>query len=248
MSGHVTHIWRHPIKGHGHEALEHVPLRVGQTLPWDRIWAVAHEASGADGSEWVPCVNFSRGAKAPALMAISARLDTESGLITLTHPDLAPLTFDPDKDDAAFLDWVRPLMPAGRAASARVVRAAQRGMTDTAFPSISLNSIATLAEVSKAAGQDLSPLRWRGNIWFDGLPAWAEFDWIGKRLRIGTAEVEIRERITRCLATSANPATGVRDADTLGALQSHWDHKDFGVYATVVADGDVAIGDRLVVL
>ena len=60
MSGTVTALWRHPIKSHGRESLDHITMTPGQTMPGDRIWAVAHEASKADGSEWVPCNNFSR--------------------------------------------------------------------------------------------------------------------------------------------------------------------------------------------
>jgi len=53
-------------------------------------------------------------------MAIRARLDEKSGKITLTHPDRPPLTFDPDGDQGAFIQWVRPLIPEGRAAPARL--------------------------------------------------------------------------------------------------------------------------------
>jgi len=245
VNGRVTDIWRHPIKAHGREALQRVELTAGQTMPWDRHWAVAHEAAKTDGLQWAPCVNFSRGAKTPTLMAINALLDERDGLVRLTHPARPPLTFDPDRDAAEFLDWVRPLMSPDRAASARILRVPGRGMTDTAFPSISLNSRSTLQEISEAAGREVSPLRWRGNIWFDGIPAWAEFDWIGQRLRVGTAELEIREPIGRCLATTVNPETGLRDTDTLDILRENWGHKDFGVYGEVATGGVVAVGDQL---
>ena len=68
----VAALWRHPIKGHGRETLDRVTLTEGQTMPFDRRWAIAHEAARADGSEWAPCAEFSRGAKVPALMAIDA--------------------------------------------------------------------------------------------------------------------------------------------------------------------------------
>ena len=107
MTGLVAHIWRHPIKSHGREALERVTLTQGSTMPWDRAWAVAHSQAKTDGSNWAPCINFSRGSKAPALMAISARLDETERQITLTHPDRPPITFRPDDDPADFLAWVR---------------------------------------------------------------------------------------------------------------------------------------------
>ncbi len=242
MSGSVTSIWRHPIKSHGRERLDHVNMSPGQTMPGDRVWAVAHEASTVDGSEWAPCANFSRGAKAPQLMAISAQLQGDS--VTLHHPKRPELSFEPDTQQDAFLNWVKPLMPADRAASARIVRVPGRGMTDSDFPSISLCNMASHRAVEQKLGRDLSTARWRGNIWFDGLPLWEEFDWIGRDIRIGEAVFHIRERITRCLATAANPETGERDADTLGALNS-WNHQDFGVYAEVLKGGIIRTGDEV---
>ena len=244
----VAHIWRHPIKSHGREALERVTLTQGSTMPWDRVWAVAHEQARTDGSNWAPRANFSRGSKAPALMAISARLDETERQITLTHPDRSPITFRPDDDPAEFLAWVRPLMPADRAASARIVSVPNRGMTDTDYPSISLVNTASNQAVAQHLGQDLSMRRWRGNFCIDGLAPWQEFEWIGKRLRIGSVVLMVRERIVRCLAAAANPDTGYRDADTLGALKHGWGHTDFGVYAEVMSSGDVALGDRIEVI
>lgn len=244
MTGQVAHIWRHPIKAHGRESLTQTMLSAGKTLPWDRAWAVAHDAAKTDGAGWASCANFSRGAKAPALMAIEARLDEHRGRVTLTHPDRPDLSFDPDADPTDFLDWVRPLMPENRAQSRRILRVPGVGMTDSDFQSISLNNLASNLSLSQRMGIELSPHRWRGNIWLDGLNAWQEFDWIGERLRIGDAELEIRQPITRCLATTANPDTGLRDADTLTALQEGWGHQDFGVYAVVVKSGRVALDDK----
>lgn len=243
MSGTVAHIWRHPIKSHGREALKSVALSKGRTMPWDRAWAVLHSEAKTDGSTWAHCANFSRGAKAPSLMAINAKLDEVEKTVTLTHPDRPLLKFKPDTEENRFLEWVTPLMPENRAASAQIVRVPDRGMTDTDYPSISLNSLTTNHAVSQKLGTNLSPHRWRGNIWFDGLTPWEEFNWIGKTVQIGAAELLVREPIGRCLATTANPETGQRDADTLQTLQAHWGHKNFGVYAEVIKPGEIRIGD-----
>ena len=131
MTARLVAIWRHPIKAHGREALERVQLARGQTLPWDRTWAVAHEAARLKGRDWVPCANFTRGAKVPALMAITAALDEARAEVTLRHPDLSPLTFAPDTEAERFLDWIAPLMPADRAAPVSILRAAGAGFTLT---------------------------------------------------------------------------------------------------------------------
>jgi uncharacterized protein YcbX len=93
-------------------------------------------------------------------------------------------------------------------------------------------------------GQDLSPHRWRGNLWLEGAAPWAEFGWIGRHIRIGGAVLRIDERITRCNATKVNPDSGKTDADTLSALEAAFGYQDFGVYATVTQSGTIAPGDE----
>jgi len=248
MTGHVAALWRHPIKGHGREAVDHIALTAGQTIPWDRRWAVAHELAEADNAAWSPCANFSRGSKVAALMGINAQTDEAAGTVTLSHPDRPDLTLDPDRDQQMFLDWVRPLMPENRAQSTRIVRVQGRGMTDTDYPSVSILNLASNIAMSDTMDEDISALRWRCNIHLSGIPAWEEFNWIGHTLRVGKAELLVRERIVRCLATTANPATGLRDADTLGTLKTRFGHQDFGVYAEVVTSGEIAIDDPVDVL
>ena len=244
MTVRLAHICRHPIKGHGREALASVLLSAGACLPMDRHWAVAHDAARLNEG-WNPCVNFARGAKAPGLMAITARLDEDLGEMTLWHPERGELRFRPDHaaDLVRFLAWVGPLNPAQRAQPARIVTAG-RGMTDSEFPSVSILSRSSLAELSARMGHDLSVDRWRGNLWIDGAEPWAEFGWIGRHIQVGAAVLRIEERITRCTATSVDPQTGVVDCDILHGLQHAFGHMDFGVYAVVVTGGPVAVGDQ----
>ncbi|HHS94933.1 MAG TPA: MOSC domain-containing protein, partial [Rhodobacterales bacterium] len=160
------------------------------------------------------------------------------------------ITIDPD-DPAGAMDliqWIMPISPGNRALPAQVVRNGLRGMTDTDFPSISLANLASHSEVEARLGRSISPLRWRANLLLDGVPAWEERAWIGKTIRIGKAELEVRENIVRCLATSTSVATGERDTDTLGALEAGWGHKEFGVYAVVTKTGDIRQGDAVEVL
>jgi uncharacterized protein len=244
MSGRLAQICRHPIKGHGRESLASVRLLAGQCLPWDRHWAVAHEAAKlVEG--WNRCVNFARGAKAPALMAITSSFDEVSGVVTLQHPEQGEISFRPDDpaDLPRFLDWVRPLNPPERAQPVAIVSAG-RGMTDDPAESLSILSMASLQDLAAKMGQSLSVDRWRGNLWLEGGTPWEEFNWIGKRLAIGGALFEVTQRITRCSATTVDPKTGRVDAPTLQALQENYGHQDFGIYAVVVEGGPIEVGDE----
>ncbi len=239
----VTSLWRHPIKSHGREAVNSTTLIAGQTMPGDRVWAVAHEQSKADGTQWVPCANFNRVSKVPQLMAMTAHLDNATGLVSLAHPKLGDITFNPDDDAQAFLDWVKPIMPRDRAPSKRIVKVPNRGMTDSDFPSVTLCNTASHRAVERKLGMEISPHRWRGNIWLDGFPEWEEFQWMNRNIKIGDAVLRPQERTDRCPATNTNPETGLRDADVVSALDS-FGHRDFSVRALVIKGGTIEIGSK----
>ena len=59
----------------------------------------------------------------------------------------------------------------------------------------------------------MHPLRFRGNLYVDGWPAWHEFDLLGQTLAIGDARLKVVKRIVRCAATNVDPDTGIRDLD-----------------------------------
>ncbi|MDG3041689.1 MOSC domain-containing protein [Roseicyclus marinus] len=244
MSWTLAQIWRHPIKGIGAERLDHAGLQVDRPLPLDRAWAVLEEG-GEGGEGWRACRNFLRGAKGASLMAVTARV--EGDVIHLSHPARPDLSIDPDTQDGAeaLFAWLKPIYPTDRRAPAALIKAPAQGMSDAPFASVAVLNMASLRALSQKLGQDLDPRRFRGNLWLEGLAPWEEFDLVGKRLRIGAAELEVIEPITRCRATEANPDTGRRDAGTLAALQDGWGHADFGAYAMVRRAGRVDVGDEV---
>lgn len=252
MTARLALLCRHPIKSIGYEEITRATLSEGRALPFDREWAVAHEAAkfGHVLSEWAPKLNFLRGVVGHRLMAIRATTDTDNRRVTLTHPEASPITVAPDdpKDAERLIVWLRPLWPAERPAPAFVGHIPGQAMTDWADPFISILNLASLRELSARMGQEISPHRFRGNLWLDGLPPFAEFGLIGKTLRIGDAELEIRQRITRCKATTVNPDSGQSDADTLAAIKADWGHQDFGTYAVVTRPGEIAQGDKVTIL
>lgn len=247
MAG-IAHIYRHPIKAIGVEEIVSVALEPDQTMPMDRIWAVAHEAAkvSAQDGEWARCMNFVRGASSPGLMAVRVQTNDDQTL-TLSHPNRPDLTLDPETQGADLVEWVRPICNPDRAQPSFVYKA-DTGITDSSFPSISILGLPSLETLEEQVGKLLSPLRFRGNIWLDELEPWEEFGWVGKTVRIGEVEMAVRERIERCTATTVDPETGKVDADTLGALEAGWGHRDFGIKAVVTKGGTIARGDRLEVL
>ncbi|MEJ6509654.1 MAG: MOSC domain-containing protein [Octadecabacter sp.] len=248
----VTSLWRHPIKSHGREALAFVDLVAGQSMPWDRHWAVTHAATkfSVQNPSWVMCRNFMIGALTPELAGIWASLDSETGKITLRHEAIGELTFHPDNesDVARFIAWITPICPPEKSQPTNIVSLPHRGHTDSDYPSISIMSIASHHQVEQQLGHTLAQERWRGNIWVDGIAPWSEWDWIGREITIGTTVLRVKEPIKRCMHTAANPISGKRDVDTLGILRDNWDHQNFGIYAEVIQGGKISLGDTAEVI
>lgn len=249
--GTLAQIWRHPIKAHGREAMVNARLEIGRALPLDRLWAVAHEKAKLDASKdgWHRCPNFSRGASVPMLQGLECRVDQVSQTMTLTHPKKPGITFNPDdaQDQMRLIDWLQDFTPEGRPKPVKIIKA-HNAMTDSQTVSLSLMNLASNQAIGEVLGQGISPLRWRGNMLIAGLDAWEERSWIGKTVRIGSAEFFIRKEITRCRMTEANPETGLRDADTLGALKRGWGIQEMGVHAVVTKAGEITVDDKVEVL
>jgi uncharacterized protein YcbX len=248
MTARVARLVRHPIKSGGFEDLTQADLTAGAAFPFDRVWAVAHAAARlADPPAWAPKLNFLRGWAAADLMAISCTSRPEAGEVTLSHPRRPTETFRPDlpEDAARLIDWLRPLWPEVRPEPARVIRVPGQALTDQDQPLVSINSLSSLADLSARLGRDLSPHRFRGNIWVEGWAPFAELDLIGRDIRIGAAILRVEAPIGRCRATGANPETGAQDADTMGALETGYGHTDFGVFARVVQGGAITLGDEV---
>lgn len=244
MTAKLVHIWRHPIKGIGCEALVSARLTAGAPLAKDRAWAVLHDNAAADTTDWQPRRNFLVVASGPQLAPIAAEFISDTA-IRLTHPARPALDFDPNSEGGRLIDWIRPLWPEERPAPLRLVPAPSCGMADNGLAQLSVLNLSSLRALSQKIGQPLDPRRFRGNLWLDGLAPWEEFDLIGKTIRIGAVALRITDRIERCRATEANPETGRRDVDPPRALSTGWGHRDFGVYADVLNDGDVTLNQAV---
>jgi uncharacterized protein YcbX len=111
----------------------------------------------------------------------------------------------------------------------------------------STSSLAALHELLPASRIDVR--RFRPSILVDtgerpGLP---EYEWVGRRLRIGTAVVEVLAKCPRCVMITHGFADLPPDRSIMRAVVHGTGHA-LGVYATVVEPGEVRTGDQLAVL
>ncbi len=136
-------------------------------------------------------------------------------------------------------------MGAAARGAPRLLEARGHMFSDAREKCLSLINLASVTDLERVMRAAIDPLRFRANIYFEGTPAWAEFDWIGQEIEIGAARLRVTARLDRCAATHVNPETAVRDMNLLQALQRGFGHIDMGVYAEVIGGGEIATGDRI---
>ncbi len=247
----LRQIYRHPVKSLGTEALESVSLEPGKPMPGDRLYAIAHgnSAFNGDAPAWVSCGNFLRVANVPALSAVRLQFEPDSETIRVEHDKAESCTADLSTATgaAALLDWVAPFAEPVVPGPYRLAAVPGQSLTDSDQQVPSLMSLSSLRALSARVGAELDPRRFRGNFWIDGDGPWAEMDWVGKEISLGSVRFKVLNPIERCLATAANPKTGRRDTDPLPALRTLFGDPLFGMEIEIVSGGTVQAGDPVTV-
>lgn len=103
-----------------------------------------------------------------------------------------------------------------------------------------------LNEASALVGYELEPLRYRPNVFVRARPEFAgkEIDYTDAVLEIGSAVLQVREPIKRCVATTYDLRTGESDPNVLRAVAQHRD-AILGIYCDVLEPGMVRRGDSV---
>ena len=249
----LAEVYRHPVKSLGEEALESAELEAGKPFPHDRIWAIAHGNTdwSEDEPKWAVPGNFVNQTHVPRLAQVVVSFDEASGQLHLSHPDLDEISLSPGSpaDDARLTAWVAPLTEGTtRSGPFRVCQAPGVAFTDFEDTHISIASVTSQTALEELCGAPLEPIRFRMNLWLDGLSPWEEFKLVGREIEIGGSRLRVIGRDERCNATTANPATGQRDVQVPSILRENLGHMDFGVYAQVTQNGVIRRGDRARVL
>jgi uncharacterized protein YcbX len=207
---------------------------------------------------------FTAGDHGP-LVRLRSALDPDLETLSVAFPDgtvitsSANLLGDPHVTDA----WGRPvpgrfvLGPLARAIGSyvgrplRLVRADVEG-DGSDVHRLSLISLASVRDLGARHGRpDLDPRRFRMDLELDACDAFEEDSWSGLTVRIGDAVVRVLGPVPRCVVTTLDPATGLKDFDTLKRIAGYRPLMQqprgvpFGMYAEVERPGRIAVGDAV---
>lgn len=116
---------------------------------------------------------------------------------------------------------------------------------------VSLIGDGSLSELARqVALESVDARRFRMLFELEGAEAHEEDRWLGGKIAIGTAVLEITKPDARCAITTHDPDTGERDLDTLRTIIGYRGLRegrkvDFGVLGEVAVGGRVRVGDSV---
>jgi uncharacterized protein YcbX len=243
----VRSLYRHPVKGLTPEPLNSVELKPDEYFPGDRKWAVEAGPSGFDPEKpgHVPKQKFTVLARFPSLARLRTRLEDPS-LLHIGDAHGFEIATDLSSEDGrdALARFLQAFLGDEATGQFRVLSAPGHRFTDHPLGHVSVINLASIRALGSAIGADVDPLRFRANIYIDGLPPWVEDGWpVGADLGLGQARLRMFKPIVRCIATHANPGTGIRDLDTVDELRRHFARDTMGNYFSVEQGGRIAVGD-----
>jgi uncharacterized protein YcbX len=246
----VRAIFRYPVKGLSPQALERTQLTPGQTIPADRLYAIENGPTGFDPAvpAYFPKQRFLMLMRNERLAALRTEFDEATHTLSIhwqgaeaAHGDLRT-----PHGRAVIENFLARYCADELRGPPKVLYGKGHSFSDVAKKVVSIINLASVAAVEDAVGLPVNPVRFRANLYVAGWPAWHEFDFLDRTLAIGkTARVKIIKRIQRCAATDVDPETGIRDLTIPRTLLDNFDHTDCGVYAEVIAPGEIASGDVL---
>lgn len=251
MTATIDRICRYPVKGLTAERLEQVAVRPGEALPEDRRFALAHGASQFDPFQpsWLPKTNFLMLMRDEKLAQLDARFDAESGLLTIHRAGKQVVRANATDPLGRTMigQFFASFMGASARGAVRLVEAPGHMFSDHRAKVVSLINLASVRDLERVIRAPVNPIRFRGNLYFDGAEPWAEFDWVGKDISVGDARLHVTQRIVRCAATNVDPESAARDLNIPRTLQKGYGHADLGIYAEVTTPGVLRVGDAITV-
>ena len=254
MEGRVARISIAPVKALGLVHPDEVELGPGGVVGERRFWLVDRDG------------RLMNDKRHPQLLRVLPTWDEATRRLTLSFPDgtevdgvvdpgepvEAVLYSRPHPSRAIFGPWQEAL---SEYAGERVTflwsesGAVDRGVGSGAVTVISRGSLERLREEAGVEAP-VDGRRFRMLFEIDGVAAHEEDEWLGRRVEIGAAVIELLGDVGRCVVTKTNPDTAERDLETLDILAAYrpegrTEPLPFGVHGAVVRPGRVRVGDSV---
>jgi uncharacterized protein len=246
----IQAIYRYPVKGLSPEPLARTQLEVMETLPADRLYAIENGPSGFEPAapRHQPKQRYLMLMRNERLARLRTRFQDTSHTLTIETEGREAARGDlrTSEGRAAIEAFLAGFCADELRGPPRVLHAPGFSFSDVARKVVSIINLASVAAIEDVVGRPVHPLRFRGNVYVTGWPAWHEFDFLGQEITVARGpRLKVIKRIVRCAATNVDPDTGIRDLSIPDTLMRSFGHADCGVYGEVVEGGEIAVGDEL---
>src|SRR5438270_1161551 len=171
-------IYRYPVKGLSPERLSEVRLEPGHTLPADRKYAIENGPSGFDSAapSYLPKSRFLMLMRNERLATLETRYDDATHALTIRGEgrELARGDLSTPEGRLAIEAFFRRFMPKELAGTPKVLQADGYSFSDVSAKVVSIINLASVAAIERLVDAPVHPLRFRGNLYVEGWPAWHE--------------------------------------------------------------------------
>lgn len=247
----VTALYRYAVKGLSPEALQRVTLEAGGTMPFDRAYAIENGPGRFDPDNPVhlPKITFLMLMRDERLATLVTTFDdaTETLTVERAGKQVARGQLSTPLGRKMIEQFFAAYMSAELRGPPKIVFAPGHSFSDVSMKCLHVVNLATVRDVERVAGRPIDPLRFRANVYIDGVEPWVEKTWGGRDLTFGGIRCVAGKDTVRCAATNVDPKTGARDMAIPALLQRTWGHTDLGIYVKIVEGGTLGTGDAVTV-
>jgi uncharacterized protein YcbX len=251
----VTHLYRYPIKGLSPQPLTTVELRAGGGFPFDRMYALARPDGLYSETNFVPLPKrqYFMLMKDERLAGLHTHLDVDTLELTIRVRDHVVLIADLGTEPgilqlrefyARVLDLPADTLPTFAHQDGYSFNDSANSSREL-MNSLSFINLASVRDLEQRIGRPVDPLRFRANVYLDGLEPWEERGWVGARFSAGEVEFRGVEETTRCAATEVSPQSARRDIPLPRLLVENYGDDIIGIFAEILTDGRLSVGDEL---
>lgn len=246
----VVSLHRYPVKGLSAEPLQKALIRPGRCLAFDRVYAVENGGRefDPDNPRHMQKIKFLMLMRNERLATLETRFDEATHTLTITRAgrQVAAGRLDTPIGRQLIEQFLAAFLPDEIRGTPKVVTAEGHNFTDVDAKWLSVINLASVRDLARVMQTDIHPLRFRANIYVDGIEPWQEFTWVDRDIALdGAPALRGMSRIRRCAAVNVDPLTGVRDLAIPRVLTDAFGHMDMGIYVAATAESEVAVGSSL---
>lgn len=248
----VHGLYRYPVKGLSPDSLTRVNLGTGETIAFDRAYAIenGHGRFDAQAPRHLPKINFLMLMRDERLARLTTQFNESDQTLSVLRDgkQVARGNLGTRLGRQMIEQFLSAYMKDALRGPPKIVMAERHSFSDVAQKCVHIVNLASVRELERVCGRAINPLRFRPNVIVDGMAPWSEFDLVDQDFLLGSARMKGFCRTQRCAATNVDPVTAARDMAIPAILERTWGHSDFGIYATVEGEGTVSINDGLAVI